>query len=78
MDGILDNISSLKQNFLNDKDVSNFKSSLSEAFPFRGFSENEISMIPSHIKNVIHLYNRNMFYLKIITNVSLNSILYIN
>lgn len=61
MDGILDNVSSPKQNFLNDKDVSNLKSSLSETFPFRGFSKSEISMIPSHIKNVIHLYNRNMF-----------------
>lgn len=63
MDGILDNVSSPKQNFLNDTDVSNFKSSLFEAFPFRGFSESEISMIPSHIKNVIYLYNRNMCFI---------------
>lgn len=58
MDGIMDNASSSKQNFLNDKNASDFKSSLSEAFPFRGFSESEISMIPNHVKNVIYLYNR--------------------
>ncbi|XP_011872469.1 PREDICTED: uncharacterized protein LOC105564597 [Vollenhovia emeryi] len=51
MDGIRDSISSPKQSFLNDKNATNLKSSLSEAFPFRGFSKSEISMIPSHIKN---------------------------
>lgn len=56
MDEILDSVSP-KQSFSNNKNVSNFKPSLSEAFPFRGFSESEISMIPSHVKNVIHLYN---------------------
>jgi len=58
MDKITD-ISSPKQNLLCDKNTSNFKSSLSEAFPFRGFSESEISMIPNHIKNVIH-FNRSI------------------
>jgi len=53
----MDNISLSKQHFLYDKNASNFKSSLFEVSPFRGFSENEISMIPSHIKNVIHLQN---------------------
>lgn len=55
MDEVMDSISSPKQNFLCDKNESNLKSSLSETFPFRGFSKSEISMIPSHIKNVIHL-----------------------
>lgn len=55
MDGITDSVSSPKQSFLNDKNASNSKTSLFEAFPFRGFSESEISMISSHVKNVIHL-----------------------
>ncbi|XP_071555640.1 uncharacterized protein [Temnothorax nylanderi] len=51
VDKIMDSVSSPKQSFLNDKNASNFKSPLSEAFPFRGFSESEISLIPSHVKN---------------------------
>ncbi|XP_011697605.1 PREDICTED: uncharacterized protein LOC105455749 isoform X2 [Wasmannia auropunctata] len=57
MDQVTD-ISLPKQNFLCDKNTSNFKSSLSEAFPFRGFSQSEISMIPSYIKN-----NSSSYYL---------------
>ncbi|XP_018356060.1 PREDICTED: uncharacterized protein LOC108756618 [Trachymyrmex septentrionalis] len=66
MDKVTD-ISSPKQNLLCDKNTSNFKSSLSEAFPFRGFSESEISMIPNHIKNAVssnHLNNNSKNWLE--------------
>lgn len=57
MNGIMDNnISSSKQSSLSNKNASNYKSSLSETFPFRGFPENEISTIHNHVKNVNYLY----------------------
>ncbi|KAL0107269.1 hypothetical protein PUN28_015658 [Cardiocondyla obscurior] len=59
MDRVIDNnIPSLKQNSLNDN-VPNFKSLLSETFPFRGFTPSEISMIPNHIKNADSLSHLN-------------------
>ncbi|XP_029669537.1 uncharacterized protein LOC115239252 [Formica exsecta] len=82
MDGIMDNnILSSKQSFLYNKNASNFKSSLSEAFPFRGFPENEISTIHSHVKNVNHLYKTiecEFPRSEIVADVSPNSASYIN
>lgn len=83
MDGIMDNnISSSKQNFLYNKNASNNKkSSLSETFPFRGFPENEISTIHSHVKNVNHLYKTiecDFSRSEIVADVSPNSASYIN
>lgn len=81
-DGIMDNnISSSKQSFLYNKNASNFKSSLSEAFPFRGFPENEISTIHSHVKNVNYLHKTiecDFPRSEIIADVSPNSASYIN
>lgn len=82
MDGIMDNnISSSKQSFLYNKNASNLKSSLSETFPFRGFPENEISTIHSHVKNVNHLYKTiecDFPHSEIVADVSPNSASYIN
>ncbi|XP_072755428.1 uncharacterized protein [Anoplolepis gracilipes] len=82
VDGIMDNnISLSKQSFLYNKNASNFKSSLSEAFSFRGFPENEISTIHNHVKNVNHLYKIIEYDFprsEILTDVSPNSASYIN
>ncbi|XP_050449061.1 uncharacterized protein LOC126850269 isoform X2 [Cataglyphis hispanica] len=82
MDGIMDNnISSSKQSFLYNKNALNLKSSLSETFPFRGFPENEISTIHSHVKNVNHLYKTiecDFPRSEIVADVSPNSASYIN
>lgn len=45
-------VSSSKQSFSYDKNASDSKSSLREAFPFRGFPESEISTIYNRTKNV--------------------------
>ncbi|XP_012227693.1 uncharacterized protein [Linepithema humile] len=50
-----ENVSSSKQNFSYNKNASDSKSSLREAFPFRGFPESEISTIYNHTKNVNNL-----------------------
>lgn len=81
MDGIMDNDISSKQNFLYNNNPSNFKSSLSEAFPFRGFPENEISTIHSRVKSVNYLYKTiecDFSRPEVLADVSPNSASYIN
>lgn len=75
------NISSSKQNVLYNNNPSNFTSSLSEAFPFRGFPESEISTIHSHVKSVNYLYKTiecGFPRSEVLADVSPNSALYIN
>lgn len=82
MDGIMDNNnSSSKQNVLYNNSSSNFKSLFSEAFPFRGFPENEISTIHNHVKSVNYLYKTiecGFSRSEVLADVSPNSALYIN
>lgn len=81
MDGIMDNNISSKQNLLYNNNPSNFKSSLSEAFPFRGFPENEISTIHSHVKSVNYLYKTiecDFSRSEVLADVNRNSASYIN
>jgi len=51
-----DSISPSKQDRLYNKNMSNFKLSLCEGFPFRGFPENEIPTIHNNVKNVKMYY----------------------
>ncbi|GAB1865543.1 hypothetical protein CAJAP_06622 [Camponotus japonicus] len=81
MDGIMDNDISSKQNFLYNNNPSNFKLSLSEAFPFRGFPENEISTIHNRVKSVNYLYKTIEYDFsrsEVLADVSPNSASYIN
>ncbi|RLU23141.1 hypothetical protein DMN91_005419 [Ooceraea biroi] len=58
MDRTMDSISPSKQDCLYNNNVSNFKLSLCEGFPFRGFPENEIPTIPNNVKSVNYLLDK--------------------